>query len=88
LAISIVMPNHIHGIIVLPAGGAALGTIVGTYKAAVTRQARQKHSAPPDTIWHGRYHDRIIRNERSLERLREYIVSNPARWRTEKLRTP
>src|SRR5262249_42136977 len=77
---AVVMPNHIHGIIVLPGGGAALGTIIGAYKAAVTREARRQQSAAPDTIWHRRYYDRIIRNKRALERIREYIVSNPARW--------
>ena len=84
---AIVMPNHIHGIIVLPGGGAALGSMVGTYKAAITRQIRPLQNAPPDTIWHGRYHDRIIRDERALERIRHYIVSNPARWRPDRLRT-
>jgi len=45
LDVSVVMPNHVHGIIVLSGGGAALGTIVGNYKAAVTRQIRNLPAA-------------------------------------------
>ena len=88
LDVAVVMPNHVHGIIVLTGGGAALGTIVGTYKAAVTRLIRRECSAPPDTVWHTRYYDHIIRNERALERIRKYIIYNPARWQADRLYTP
>lgn len=45
LDVSIIMPNHVHGIIVLRGGGAKLGTIIGNYKAAVTRQIRNVPAA-------------------------------------------
>ena len=47
LDVSVVMPNHVHGIIVLHGGDAVLGTIIGTYKAAVTRQSRRAHVGTP-----------------------------------------
>jgi len=28
--------------------------------------------------WHGRFYDHVIRNEESLERIRKYIINNPA----------
>jgi putative transposase len=31
-------------------------------------------------VWQRNYHDHIIRNERSLERVRVYIRNNPANW--------
>jgi putative transposase len=31
-------------------------------------------------VWQHNYHDHIIRNERSLERIRAYIRNNPANW--------
>lgn len=83
LDVAVVMPNHVHGIIVLAGGGVALGTVIGTYKAAVTRQIRRECSAPPTTVWHTRYHDHIIRSEQALERIREYILYNPARWQAD-----
>jgi REP element-mobilizing transposase RayT len=84
LDLAVVMPNHVHGIIVLAGGGAALGTITGSYKAAVTRIARRRFSAPK-TIWHTRYYDHIIRNEGALDHIRKYIASNPARWQADRL---
>ena len=29
----------------------------------------------------GKFHDHIIRDEQDLERIREYIRSNPSNWR-------
>jgi putative transposase len=31
-------------------------------------------------FWQHRYHDRVIRNERELEAIREYIANNPLKW--------
>jgi putative transposase len=87
LDLAVVMPNHVHGIIVLMGGGAALGTIIGNYKAAVTRQVRKQQCTAPKTIWHTRYYDHIIRNERALDHIRAYIVSNPVRWQADRLYT-
>jgi putative transposase len=58
---------------------ATLGTIVGKYKAAVTRQIN-KTTTKRMVLWQGRYHDHIIRNERELNYIREYVLYNPARW--------
>ena len=89
LDVSIVMPNHVHGIIVLQ-GGVKLGTIIGNYKAAVTRASvgTRYIASLPIKIWQSRYHDHIIRNEQSLRRIQEYIMNNPARWHDDSLFTP
>jgi putative transposase len=31
-------------------------------------------------LWHRNYYERIVRNDRELERFRRYIEANPARW--------
>jgi len=31
-------------------------------------------------VWQRNYHDRIIRNENELNRIREYIINNPRKW--------
>jgi putative transposase len=31
-------------------------------------------------VWQRGYHERIIRTEGELERIRQYIFDNPARW--------
>jgi putative transposase len=62
----------------------SLGVVVGTYKAAVTRNARQKLQFMK-TIWQSRYYDHIIRNENSLNDIRNYIIHNPASWEKDTL---
>ena len=31
-------------------------------------------------VWQRNYYEHIIRNESSLDRIRQYIFDNPARW--------
>jgi REP element-mobilizing transposase RayT len=31
-------------------------------------------------VWQRNYHKRVIRNERELDAIRQYIHHNPARW--------
>lgn len=76
----VIMPNHIHGILYLDPttqNAPMLGTIIGTYKAGVSRKA---NSILPGKIWQGRYHDHIIRHEKVLNYIRDYVIHNPARW--------
>ena len=58
----------------------SLGAVVGSYKSAVTRRIHRQMDDPVVKIWQGRYHDHIIRDEISLNKLREYILYNPAGW--------
>ena len=60
-----------------------LGMVIGSYKSGVTRRIRQALDDPELRIWQGRYHDHIIRNATSLERIREYVIYNPARWQSD-----
>ena len=32
------------------------------------------------SVWPRNYHERIIRDENELDRIRRYLVDNPARW--------
>jgi REP element-mobilizing transposase RayT len=34
----------------------------------------------PNFAWQPRFHDRIIRDENELNRIREYIIKNPEMW--------
>lgn len=76
----VVMPNHVHGVIMLIGNSVALGTIIGTYKAAVTRQIHSTYNRRPKRLWQDRYHDHIIRSEKMLNHIREYEQNNPLRW--------
>jgi putative transposase len=116
----VVMPNHIHGIIVISDHATntsdtdskkasddrrgmiyhalaydserqfskpianSLSSIIGTFKAAVTRQIRQLESTNP-FHWQRNYYEHIIRDEADLDRIRGYIKSNPERWKQDSL---
>jgi putative transposase len=88
----VVMPNHMHGILVLDNDDphykhvkkTTLGNVINTYKGAVTRKLRQLDVLSEPRVWQGRYHDHIIRDERGLNALREYVLYNPARWEKDK----
>jgi REP element-mobilizing transposase RayT len=56
----------------------SLGVVVRSYKAAVTRQARRLSF--PHFAWQRGFYDHIIRDDRDLDRVREYIRLNPAKW--------
>jgi len=66
--------------------GVSLSTIVGTYKAAVTRGINRQLKTPGAKLWQPRFHDRIVRlrTPNELANLRRYIAENPARWREDR----
>jgi len=78
----IVMPNHMHAIIHLPKESArrALFSLVGGFKSEVTSEVRRRRSDATFNGWQKRFNDHIIRSDHELERIREYIRANPARW--------
>jgi REP element-mobilizing transposase RayT len=99
----VVMPNHVHGIIVLDraASGLAatpektphrgvstsrlapgsLGAIIGQFKSVCTKRIRVAGIA--DFGWQVRFYDHIIRDDKSLDNIRQYIVNNPLKWELE-----
>jgi putative transposase len=58
----------------------SLGSIIGQFKSAVTKQARAFTANPELQVWQRNYFEHIIRNERELSTIREYITFNPQNW--------
>ncbi|MDJ0650318.1 MAG: transposase [Xenococcaceae cyanobacterium MO_188.B19] len=56
----------------------SLGSIIGQFKSVCTKQIRKIGFT--DFCWQTRFHDHIIRDEKSLQRVRQYIINNPAKW--------
>ena len=80
----IVMPNHIHFIIYLP-GNIHLAEIIRRFKSYTTHlyiQGVKEHNWPrfDGKLWQHNYYEHIIRNERSYDFIRHYIITNPLRW--------
>lgn len=61
--------------------------IVGWFKTMTTneyiRGVKTDGWSPFDgRVWQRTYHDRVIRDDGELERVRRYIAENPANWST------
>ena len=89
---SVLMWDHKHGIIGLttPEGTqpefstlqpGSVGAIVGNYKMLVTKRVKAmlKVVGTDFQVWQRGYYERIIRSERELNAIRQYIQQNPAR---------
>ncbi|MFH1504303.1 MAG: transposase [Candidatus Omnitrophota bacterium] len=66
----IIMPNHIHLILVLDNCRIKLGEIIRRLKAVSSKETGYR-------LWQPNYYEHIIRNEKALEKIREYIINNP-----------
>ena len=92
----IVMPNHLHGIILLTAGAPpgnapaiSLPDVVHQFQSYTT--ARYLFGVallnwPPfyDTLWQRNYYERTIRNNKELKTVRDFIRNNPLQWSMDK----
>ncbi|MBI4092301.1 MAG: transposase [Candidatus Kerfeldbacteria bacterium] len=65
----IVMSNHIHVILVLQDCSIPLGEVVRKFKARVSRSFGIH-------AWQPNYYEHVIRDEASLNRIRQYIIHN------------
>ena len=54
-----------------------LSHIIGQFKSAVTRFARENQIP---FSWQPRYHDRIVRNWDEMNKIALYIEQNPMKW--------
>jgi len=86
----VIMPNHIHAIIILGCDGIlgseaersrpfpTLSTIVGLYKSGVSKKIHKMQS--DIEVWQKHYYDHIIRNENDYNEIWKYIDNNPIKW--------
>jgi putative transposase len=56
-----------------------LPKIISQFKSSVTREIR-KQFENFEFQWQKSFHDHIIRDEKSLNNIRQYIIDNPLRW--------
>lgn len=90
----VVMPNHLHGIVVINdhcKGGSRtaptkpIGRLIGAYKTVSTKQANTFRQTPGMLLWQRNYWERIVRDAAELLSIQEYICNNPAQWAQDKL---
>ncbi|OGW72566.1 MAG: hypothetical protein A2Y02_02505 [Omnitrophica bacterium GWA2_52_12] len=106
----VIMPNHIHGIIVIAGSektveepsvfvGAIpttagrhelplrserrkmlLPKLVGRLKMVTAKRINELRGTPGAPVWQRNYYEHVIRDEKSLSEMREYIANNPKQW--------
>ena len=92
----VIMPNYIHGIIIIMNNVGAIHElplqnriqrrrmlipkIVGYFKMNAARHINQLRGISGFPVWQRNYYEHIIRSEKELHRIREYIQSNPINW--------
>jgi putative transposase len=90
----IIMPNHLHGIIFISAGcrGGSrtaptgerkikpLGRLIGAFKTISTKQINFVRKTSGVPFWQRNFYEHVIRDDHGLNRIREYITTNPLRW--------
>jgi REP element-mobilizing transposase RayT len=92
----VIMPNHIHGIIIIDDNVGTeqcsvptesnqnhhyglLSKITKSFKEIFVKQIRKQYQNY-DFKWQRSFYDRIIRNEKELYNIRQYIINNPLKW--------
>lgn len=89
--IFIVMPNHIHGIILIhdpgragsnsaPAKKHPLSEVVRAFKTYSSRKINELRKSPGTPVWQRSYYEHVIRDESDYHQIGEYILCNPAKW--------
>jgi len=67
----VVMDDHVHVILIIEGSGRSVGDIVRQFKAFVSMAVGGKG------IWQKGYYEHVIRNDKALMKIREYIRDNP-----------
>jgi putative transposase len=87
----VIMPNHMHAIISVADGSTrlSLSQALDWFKTITTNTYLQKAKSSgwqrfKRRLWEQRFYDKLIRNEISLNRIRDSISQEPARWNEDK----
>lgn len=62
-----------------------LGQMVAYFKYQSTKHINQMRRTPGTKVWQRNYWERIIRGGDEMDRMRQYIDENPARWYGDRL---
>ena len=69
----VVMPNHIHLLLLLSNSGVSVSRVVQQLKRSVSKQIGKQ-------VWQKSFHDRVVRNDVEYRKIWAYIDTNILRW--------
>jgi REP element-mobilizing transposase RayT len=62
----------------------SIPTVIRAFKSAVTKRINEMRQIPGEPLWQRNYYEHVIRNDDELNRIRQYIIDNPAKWDMDK----
>jgi len=57
-----------------------LSEVIRNFKSFSAREINRTRHTPGITVWQREFHDRVVRNGKELEAIRDYIADNPKKW--------
>ena len=99
----VIMPNHVHGIIVISEStnilpptierfgqptSNSIPTIVRLFKSAATKRINIFRNTWHQPVWQRNYYEHVVRGEADLDRIRTYIANNPVQWAEDRENEP
>lgn len=86
----IIMPNHLHGIIIITNSVGAhrrapnpQNSIIAGFKSATTKRINKQRETPGTPLWQRNYYESILLDTEHFENVRRYICTNPLRWKND-----
>jgi len=79
----VIMPNHIHMILVIKAGeykNPSLSSIIRQLKTYTNKVYNNFDKSSSLILWQRSFYDRVIRDERDYQKTWQYIETNPLKW--------
>ena len=84
----VIMPNHIHVILLLEQTEGdgrcpSVTDVICAYKSLTTRQCKKVR--PIDQLFQASFYEHVIRGREDYNEIAEYILNNPKRWEADEL---
>ena len=83
----VIMPNHIHAILILEDAEAGrnrtLSDVICAYKSLTTRECKKVR--PIDKLFQTSFYEHVIRGRKDYDEIVEYITNNPKQWELDSL---
>ena len=71
-----IMRNHLHVIFIFSEAEVSLPRVVQTFKSMSTLRLK-KEGYRGKVFWQRNYYEHVIRNDKALEKIRQYVINNP-----------
>ena len=61
-----------------------LPKVVGYFKMNASKAINDLRGTPGTPVWQRNYYEHIVRNERELRAIQQYILDNPLNWQLDR----